>query len=237
MARIIFPTPVLPGKQASSVSRIFEGRMAEYEESRRQKGITVERVYEMETPMGTLVTAYIESDRGFEDVMGALATSDLLIDRDFRAALTEIHGMDMSKPPEGATPEIIGDWRDPEITERRRGTAFTVPVMPGRSDAARAFAREAFGSRVGEHAASRRALGINQETVALSATPMGDMISVYLEGTDPDDGNRRFSASQSAYDLWFKEQLSGIFPPQVDFSQPMPPSRAVFEWNRAPVTA
>jgi hypothetical protein len=216
MERFAFPTPVLPGKQAGMVAGLLRPRMAEYEESRRQKGITVERAYEMATPMGNFVIAYIEAERGF----------------------AEVHGMDMSQPPPPSPePEVVGHWRDPDVRDRRRGLAFVAPLIPGRTDAARAFAHQAWVERVAEHTASRRAVGITQETAVLNSTPDGDVICVYLEGDDPAEGNRRHAASRSPYDTWFKDQLRTLFPPQVDFDQPLPPITTLWDWHRSPVTA
>jgi hypothetical protein len=237
MARFVFPAPVLPGKQASAVAGVVRGRMSEYEESRRQKGISVERAYEMATPMGTFVIAYIDAVGDFASTMGALGASQLPVDVAFKNALAEVHGMDVTQPPPGPGPEEIGHWRDPEVRDRKRGLAFVAPLLPGKGDAARAFAREAWGTRVDELAASRRALGVCEEIVCLNATPEGDLICVYLEGDDPAEGNARFAASRTPFDVWFKEQCRSLFPPDIDFDNPLPPISTVWEWHRSAVTA
>jgi len=237
MARFAFPTPVLPGKQASDVPKLFEGRMAEYEESRRRNGVSTECAYEMQTPMGTFVVAYLEADRSFEEVMAGLNSSELPIDKDFVAAVSDVHGMDPSAAPPGPPPEEIGYFRDPQVRERKKGLAFLAPIMPGAADRARAFAREALGARLAEHTASRRALGVCQESISLCSSPDGEVICVYLEADDPERANQQFAASQSEYDRWFKDQCRSIFIPDVDFDQPVPPVTTIWEWHRAAVTA
>lgn len=237
MPKYAFAVPVLPGKDARDVPALFQGRMEEYAESRRRNGITMERVYLMPTPMGEFAIAYLEAERDFGSMMQSLATSDLAIDREFQAKLTEVHGMDASGPAAAPPPEVLGDWEDPEVHERRRGLAFVAPLMPGRTDAARAFTREAWVTRREAMTASRRELGENRETVVLNTTPMGDVVCVYLEGTDPVEANRRFAESQSEFDTWFKQQLSTIFPPDVDFSQPLPPIEQIWDWQRTRVSA
>lgn len=238
MARLVFPAPVLPGKQASSVADAMRNRLPEYEESRRQKGIVVERAYEMATPMGSFAIGYIETEgTSTQDAMMAMGVSQLPIDVAFRAALLDVHGMDMSQPPPGPPPEVLGDWRDPDVKDRRRGLAFLAPVMPGATDFGRSFAHQAWHERVDEHTASRRALGVTQETVCLNATPMGDIICVYLEGDDPVEGNRRFAESRSEYDTWFKQQCRSIFPPEIDFDEPLPPIGTIWDFTRDRVVA
>jgi hypothetical protein len=238
MAQFAFIAPVLPGKDARALPEMLRGRMEEYEESRRRQGVTMERVYLMETPMGPAVIAYIESRLSLAETMQASVASDLAIDRDFNAMIEELHGIDVSQPPPvDGEPEVIAEWVDPEVHERRNGLAFMAPIIPGRTDAARRFGQEAFVNRRDEHTASRRALDLNIERVILTPTPMGDMLVVYLEGADPAQANRDFAASQSAYDAWFKDQLREIFPPEVDFSQPMPPVEEIWNYHRAAVSA
>jgi hypothetical protein len=233
MGKIAFAVPVLPGKDAKSVSEIFRNRGDEYSESRKRQGVTMERAFEQVTPMGTFVVAYLESDGPTDEAMAKLGSSDLPIDREFTAALKDVHGMDVTAPPPGDPPEILGDFVDHGASDRKRGFAFSAPVMPGAEDRGREFAREAFETRRDEHAASRRALGVTQETVVLNHTPMGDIICVYIEGDDPDGGNRRFAESRSEYDVWFKEQLKGIFPPQIDFNEPVPGVTQIFDSQEA----
>src|SRR5260221_6133143 len=121
MARYAFPVPVLPGKVARSVSDVYNGRQAEYEESRRQKGITLERVSAMPTPMGEFVIVYLESEEDFAATMTLIAMSQLPVDRDFRSAILDVHGVDATQPPPPAPPpEVAGHCRDPDALPAAR---------------------------------------------------------------------------------------------------------------------
>lgn len=226
-AAVVFP--VLPGKDAKQVAEVLKADPAGYAESRRRLGVHMERAYEMPTPMGTFLISYIESDRPFTEIAMEGAKSDLPIDRAFAAAVQEVHGVDISAAPPGPPPELLGDWVDEAISVRKRGLAFCVPVMPGAEDTGRAFCSEAFGTRRDELTASRRALGGSREAVCLNASPAGQIITVYVEGDDPVEANRRFAASQAPYDVWFKNECKRIFPPDIDFNVPLPPVTEVFD--------
>lgn len=231
--RYVLPFPVAPGKtdaDAASIAEYLKANMDEYRESRKRLGTTMERAYLQPTPMGSFVISYAETALGFADWMQGLVTSDLEIDRRFIAMVAEIHGVDVRQPPAGPPPETLGEWVDPDVTPRRKGLAFIAPVLPGMDDAGRAFAKEAFVTRRAEFIDSRRALGQNAEVVTLSVTPMGSILCGYLEGDDPVDGNERFAASTRPYDVWFKEQLAGLFPPAIDFNQPLPPIVQLFDY-------
>jgi hypothetical protein len=221
--------PVLPGKDVRTVADMLRERPSEYAESRRGAGVQLERGYEQETPMGTFFISYIETERPFPEVAADIARSDLAIDRDFAAAVKEVHGVDITQPLPGEPPEMLGDWEDETVTARRRGLAFCVPVRPGATDLVRAFCAEAYQTRRDEFAASRRPIGGNRESVFLNHTPSGDIVAAYIEGNDPVEENRKFAESRSPFDVWFKEECKRFFPPDVDFNQPLPPITEVFD--------
>ena len=221
--------PVLPGKSARQVAEVSKSDPSGYVESRRRLGVHLERAYQMRTPMGVFLISYLESERPFAETTAEAAQSDLPFDVAFRAAVKEVHGLDITLPPPGPPPEVIGDWEDAAVTTRKRGLAFCVPVMPGAEEIGRAFCQQAYVERRDEIAASRRALGVIRETVVLNTTPAGSIGAVYFEGDDPIEANRGFAASQSPYDVWFKEQAKRIFPPDVDFNVPLPPIDEIFD--------
>jgi hypothetical protein len=76
---------------------------------------------------------------------------------------------------------------------------------------------------------SRRALGENLELVTLVQTPQGPVLAVYLEGEDPFEANRRFAASTDPFDVAFKEECTHLFPPFIDFNQPVPGITEIFD--------
>lgn len=230
MARVVLPFPVLPGKteaEVLSIAEHFKANPAEYEESRRRSGVTLERAYLQKTPMGMFVVAYQETTGTVAEAMAALAQSDLAIDRFFVDRVRELHGIDMTQPMPGPEPEVVGEWVDPAVTERGRGMAFSAPMIPGTEDRGRAWAKETFSSD--GMTASRRALGGNVEVVTVVQTPQGPVCAVYVEGKDPFEANRRFAASTEPFDVAFKEELTHLFPPFVDFSKPVPGISEIFD--------
>ena len=241
MAKFGFPMPILPGKEARILEAVrqTQDRIAEHEESRRNAGITLERAWLQRNPDGsTLLVVYDEAERGFVDVVRAFVTSGLEYDRWFLDLNQEISGIDFRQPPaEAAGPEHVASWEAPG-GGRGKGVAFAAPLAEGKTEAARAWAQEAFEKRREELTRSRLALGQLREEVFLNRTPMGDIAVVYLEGEDPVRANARFAASQEPYDRWFKDSLKDLFPPYVDFDQPVPPNQQVFDWMRsqAPTT-
>jgi hypothetical protein len=223
--------PVLPGKESlvREVAGQLRERRSEYEQSRRRGGVTLERAYLQQNPDGSgLVIAYLEGDRGFGETMGALVRSDIPLDRYFIDKNKEATGIDFAAGPQGPEPELVGHWVAPGATQRGRGFAFAAPLQPGQAEAARQFAREAYTTRQAEMTESRAAKGLVREAVFLNQTPAGEVVVVYLEGADPVDANRQFAASTTPFDRWFKDRCKAIFPPFIDFDQPVPPNEEIF---------
>jgi hypothetical protein len=219
MSRMALTFPVLPGKDPREIANEMKSRPREYEQSRRRLGITMERAYLQHTPMGDYTTVYFESEGDLLEQFGRVASSDLDIDRYFLEAVKEIHGVDMAQPLPGPAPETVAAWIDHSAERRGRGLALCAPLAPGATERARAFVDDAYHRD--EFTASRRRLDVNEELLTLQSTPQGDIVGIYIEGRDPEKGNAGFAASQDAFDLWFKEELTKIFPPEVDFSKPI----------------
>lgn len=228
--------PVLPDKSAddaASIARYFRAHPAEYAESRARLGVTLERAYLQETPMGSIVAVYMESDRGFDTNAADVLASDLAIDKFFVDSVREIHGIDMTEPPPaGPAPEAFV-WADPEVSERRRGMAFGIPLNPGADDEARAFLGEVF-ARFDDLAQLRRPLGTNLEVVTLIPGPQGSYAGAYVESRDPFAANAAFAASQTEFDLWFKSELGKLLPPFIDLSQPVGGISELFDSTTLP---
>jgi hypothetical protein len=231
MARGALAFPVLPGKGEADLRRIAERFKKDpegYWESRRSQGVSFERAYWQHTPMGDFVVAYVESTKGtLAEAFGAAAQDTTPIGRFFAETVKDVHGIDITQPPEGPPPEIVAEWSDPQVTARGKGLAFMAPIIPEMEAFAKTWAADAY-SRDGM-TESRRALKQNLEIVSLMHTPQGPATVVYVEGEDPVRGNVEFAASTSEFDMWFKENLSKIYPPFIDFSQPIPGLTEIFD--------
>jgi hypothetical protein len=85
---------------------------------------------------------------------------------------------------------------------------LALPVIPGRSDDARAFMRELEESRKDEYASSEERIGITKEVWHLAGLHDGDVLVAYMETEDFERALELFSASRDDFDLWFKGRLA-----------------------------
>jgi hypothetical protein len=191
----------------------------------------------MPTQMGEFIIAYVEGSRDFRGVLETWLRSGDSYDKWFLDKNAEISGIDFTSPQAQALPppEIVSEWSDDRVTERKPGLGFCAPFAPGKTEDGRRFGNEAFVNRRDEHTESRRKLGLSKEIVFLNRTPNGDVAVVYLEGDDPAAGNRQFAQSRDAYDVWFKDECKKVFIPEIDFNDPLPAIQTVWDWEAARV--
>lgn len=87
---------------------------------------------------------------------------------------------------------------------------LALPVLPGKSEAARAFLGELDTTRQRDYDTSERRIGITKEVWYLAALPAGDHLIGYMESADFGRALGMFSASREEFDVWFKRRLQAV---------------------------
>ncbi len=97
---------------------------------------------------------------------------------------------------------------------------FTLPVLEGKTEDARAFFRELETQRKSDYAASEQRINITKESWHVQQTPQGDLLLAYIESPDFANALREFSRSQDEFDQWFKQRVAEVT--GVDLNNPPP---------------
>src|SRR5947209_2746721 len=97
---------------------------------------------------------------------------------------------------------------------------FALPILPGKSEDARAFQTELDGPRKADYTTSEQRIGIDREYWFLQQTPQGDLLLAYMESGDFGNALAQFSQSRDAFDQWFKQRLRDVT--GVDLNNPPP---------------
>ncbi|MGI8927473.1 MAG: hypothetical protein ACR2HN_12625 [Tepidiformaceae bacterium] len=92
------------------------------------------------------------------------------------------------------------------------------PVLPGREDEARAFARDVVGPRRVGYEATQRRGGIMRETWSLQETPVGSFMLVWFEAADIDLAFSDIATASDDYSVWFRGRVKDVT--GVDLSEP-----------------
>jgi hypothetical protein len=90
------------------------------------------------------------------------------------------------------------------------------PILPGKTEAARAFQSDLDTQRKADYDRSERAIGISKEMWFLASLPTGDHLVAYMESPDFDRALGKFAQSQEEFDQWFKRCFADVT--GVDFN-------------------
>ena len=106
------------------------------------------------------------------------------------------------------------------------------PLLPGKTEDARAFQRELDTERKAEYTRSERAIGITKEHWFIASVPSGDQLVVYMESPDFNQALGKFSQSQEPFDVWFREEV--LANTGVDLASPPAgfPTQ-IFHWSKS----
>ncbi len=84
------------------------------------------------------------------------------------------------------------------------------PILPGKTEDARAFQRELDTERKADYDRSERRIGITREYWFIASVPGGDQLVVYMESQDFNHAFSLFVQSQDEFDQWFKRRLAEV---------------------------
>lgn len=101
-------------------------------------------------------------------------------------------------------------------------TLFALPILPGKTEIARAFLQEMNGARKQQWDACVQGVGIAKEIWALQQTPRGDLFVVYMAGGNIAQAFAQLAASQDEFDRWVKQQVQATTGADLNTPPPGP---------------
>jgi hypothetical protein len=105
------------------------------------------------------------------------------------------------------------------------------PVLPGKENEVRAFARDVQTTRATEAAEFYQRMGVARESWHLQQTPHGTWVIGVTQIPDKpiDAAARDYAASQQAFDRWFKEQVQGMTGVNPETTPLGPPTECILD--------
>ncbi len=103
---------------------------------------------------------------------------------------------------------------------------LVLPILPGKTAAARDFQRELDTDRKADYDRSEQRIGIGKEVWYIASLPSGDQLVAYMESPDFNRALEMFVASRDEFDEWFKRRLAEVT--GVDLNN-LPPDMALPE--------
>jgi hypothetical protein len=234
LPRAAFAMPIPAEKLAEwkAFGKELEAKSAEFDANRKAFGLTRQRVWLQQTPMGALAVIHeqwptLEAMHGAMMKMMADGSKDEFMTWFFQR-VGELHGVDMNVMLKSMKPSVLYAANG-AADEAKPGVAFVVPIVEGKLDTWKAMTAEFIGPRRDEIVASRQAVGLSFEAAWLMETPMGPMVYVYHESDDLPGVMAKMAASESQVDKDFLAAVKDIH--GFDVSQPMAPPQLALDWT------
>jgi hypothetical protein len=214
MSTIGFAGPLKDMDLARTFASELKGpRRAEYLAAQKRHGVTRERVFVTETPMGAMIMAYREApNAGFQ--MATLSASSNAFDKFYLESIAKFVGVDFASLPPGPPSHLAF-----EFTNGMRSRECTMLCAPVPEPSKFWKLCREMSMRAADHRESRERHGIVFE----QAFYLHDakMAVVYLEGDDPQGAMERANQSTASYDRWFVDQITAVH--GIDFRSHAPP--------------
>lgn len=94
------------------------------------------------------------------------------------------------------------------LTMKPIATAY--PVLPGKTEKAKAFMKSLRTTHAKDFAALEKKLKTTREAVFLQPSPQGDMIIDYFESSNPQKSIEVMAKLNDKFTVWMKEQIRDI---------------------------
>lgn len=104
------------------------------------------------------------------------------------------------------------------------------PVLPGKDDAGRSFAKELGGARHDQFTAQQRRADITRETWSLQQTPMGYVMLVWFDG-DIDKAFTNLATDDDDFTKWFRAQVLEISGFDLAAPDDSPSPEVILDWT------
>ena len=85
--------------------------------------------------------------------------------------------------------------------------AFTAPILKGKTETLKKYAREAMGPRRNEYFDFDRKIGLEVEQIWIQQTPGGDMVVARWETDNPARIMEECMTSEHPFGKWFREKV------------------------------
>jgi hypothetical protein len=229
MRAIAYALPVLPGMEAEvrSLARELESRATEYDEFRRQRGVTREAVFLQRGPQGSQLITY----REFDDSFSTQPISDGAFGSWLKERTSALHGFDATATPQPKVELLVRQ----HPTRRSKIYAAALPLLPNKTARLHEWAMELSGIHAAEFDEGLRRLG-HAVTLFVQHTPQIDLVISVVEGDEPSCALGMLARSEHPFDRWHVQQIAELS--GLNFSgPPPPPNEPLWSWDSQAVRA
>ena len=185
-------------------------RLADFETSRANAGIDMERVALLDSPIGHVTISYLEGTNSYRDVAKTIRTTPTIFDQDMMTRGKVLHGMSEDDQRELRAPLATAVGYRNVDSPRGPWHAFVAPVAADATERWQRFCDDLAGLRNAEFEAFLVKNGFTAYREGLYRNPRGQLACVYIEGSEDVDALPRAVRAGGAFEEWFAAEFSAI---------------------------
>jgi hypothetical protein len=205
-------------------------RLPDFERSRANAGVRVERVSLLRTPAGDITISYLEGSRGYRDVAKTIRTTPTVFDQDMMMRGKVLHGLSEEAQQEKRIPlETVVLRREP-VTPRQPWHSFAAQVRPDAVDRWQATCAALGGARRGELEAFARQNGVSVLCTGLYRGDRGTLSCFYLEGSDDAGFLPKAVAAGGPFGSWLADEFAAVHGADLRDGLPSPAVAKPWDW-------
>jgi hypothetical protein len=228
---MVLPVPAKQPKAAFAAETGWMAhRLADFEVSRANAGVTVERVSLLDTPIGVITISYLEGSASYRDVARTIRDTPTVFDQDMMTRGKVLHGLTEEQQKQKRKPldtsvlyRAVGGRRQP-------WHSFVAAIAPGAEDRWADFCGALSGSRREAFEAFNHRNGLSVFCGGRYDGEQGTVACYYLEGSD-DTGTLPAAAARSGeFETWFVDEFNAVHDADLRKGLPFPAMGKPWDW-------
>jgi hypothetical protein len=209
-------------------------RMEDFEHSRDNAGVFVERVSLLATPIGHITISYLEGSNSYRDVAKTIRTTPTVFDQDMMTRGKVLHGLSEEQQREKRIPlETSVYYRSPAVSSeeaRKPWHSFAALLPSSALPQWEAFRTELNGPRLSEFESFNESNGFSVVCMGLYQRSEGTLACFYIEGTDDVNALPKALAREGAFEDWLATRLEAIHGSNFREGVPSPAVGVPWDW-------
>ena len=228
---MVLPVPVSTPKSAFAAETGWMAhRMGEFEKSRANAGVDLERVSLLSTPIGHITISYLEGTRGYRDVARTIRETPSVFDQDMTTRGEVLHGLSPEQQKQKRAPLDTAVLHREVQSPRQAWHAFAALIAPGRTEQWDAFCATLDGERRAEFDAFAAGAGFSVVCIGRYHGAGGDLTCMYLEGTDDTAALPKAVSRDGGFESWFAAEFAEIHGADLRDGLPSPAVGKPWDW-------
>lgn len=228
---MVLPVPVKQPKAAFAAETGWMAhRMADFEASRANAGVAVERVSLLETSIGVITISYLEGNASYREVAKTIRETPTVFDQDMMTRGKVLHGLSEEEQKQKRKPLVTSVLYRSVGEKRQPWHSFAAAIVPGAENRWADFCAALGGPRREEFEKFNQRNGLSVVCGGRYDGAQGTVACYYLEGSDELGTLPAAAAQPGQFETWFVDEFKAVHGADICRGLPFPAMGKPWDW-------